>query len=322
MKYALLLAATLAVRSSFAQIPIDSEAEISIGGIKQYITVQSADTTLPLLLFLHGGPGGSVLPYARRFTDKLQQHFVVVQWDQRETGKTLELNRSPVPLTLNTFHRDTEDVIRYLLKRYKREKLYLVAHSWGTALGFHIARTSPELLYAYVPIGPMINQLESERQALSVMKANALRTGNKTHLEEIGKIHIPFENGEQLYYHRKGLLELAGDRKHLSREFVAEWATRWLDVFNEASRENLVQTLPSIECPVYFFAGRKDLQTNSRIAHEYYLMIKAPKKNFFWFDTGHSIPGAAPSRMQDIIIGRILPETLIIEKPGSLISTQ
>lgn len=322
MKYALLLAVIVTASFSFAQPAVNTEEEISIGGIKQFITVQSADSTLPLLLFLHGGPGGSVLSYADRFTNKLQQHFVVVQWDQRETGTTLELNTSPLPLTLALFQRDTEEVIRYLLNRYKQEKLYLVAHSWGTALGFHIARTHPELLHAYVPIGAMINQLESEREALSVMKAKAMGTRNLKQLEEIERIQIPFQSGEQLYYHRKWLLDLAGSRKSLSQTFVEEWATRWLHVFNEASHENLLNTLPSIECPVYFFAGRKDLQTSSSIAHRYFSMVRAPKKDFFWFDTGHSIPGAAPSRMQEIIIEKILPETYMIQKPAALISTQ
>lgn len=310
MKHIFLLVSLLTGTSCFAQRPIDAAEEIHLGGIRQFVTIHAKDTTHPILLFLHGGPGGSVMTYADRFTNRLREHFVVVQWDQRETGRTLELNTSPVPLTLDVFRKDTREIIQLLLARFGQKKLYLVGHSWGTALGFHIARAYPHLLHAYISIGPMINQLESERIALAMMKDKALENGNQKATLELGAIHIPFQNGEQLYYHRKWLLDLSGSRRTLSKRYVEQWAETWLDVFNQASMEDLPSTLPAIGCPLYIFAGKHDYQTNSSIAEQYYTMVKAPKKGFYWFDTGHSIPSAAPARMQDLIIQTILPETL------------
>lgn len=320
MKYQLLLAVLITATYCDAQTPVDREEEIFIGGIRQFIAIQSADTTLPLMLFLHGGPGGSMLSYSERFTDRLRAHFVVVQWDQRETGRTLELNSSPVDLTLAVFQRDTEELIQYLLARYKRQKLYLVGHSWGTVLGFHIARSHPELLYAFIPIGPMINQLESERMALSMMREKSF--ADSTAVGELAKVKVPFQSAEQLFYHRKWLKYLTGNRRSLSKSHVESWAATWLPVFNEASQINLIESLPEIACPVFFFVGRKDFQTSSYITAQYYSIVKAPKKDLFWFETGHAIPASAPSRMQDIIIDKILPETFIIQKPAPLISTQ
>src|SRR5687767_14404411 len=123
---------------TFAQKAIDTVSIIDIGGIRQYITIKGKDRLNPVLLFLHGGPGGSVLNYADRFTSKLQEKFVVVQWDQRETGRTLELNPSPVALTFDLFCRDTHQLITHLLGRFNHKKIYLVGHSWGTALGFQM----------------------------------------------------------------------------------------------------------------------------------------------------------------------------------------
>src|SRR5690606_15516335 len=128
----------------------------------------------------------------------------------------------------------------------------------------------PEQLYAYLPIGPMVNQLESERVALRLMKEKALQTGDKKQFDELSLVQLPFQNGEQLYYHRRWLQEFAGSRKKLSRDYVEQWATTWLAVFNEASKENQIESLPAIGCPVYFFTGRKDLQTNASIAENYY----------------------------------------------------
>jgi pimeloyl-ACP methyl ester carboxylesterase len=298
---------------------IERDEEIVIGGIRQYVTMSASDASLPLLLFLHGGPGGSVMAYADKFTDKLKDHFIVVLWDQRETGKTLKLNSSPVPLTFALFQDDTRELIDTLLKRFHREKLYLAGHSWGTALGFEMARKYPGLLYAFIAIGPMINQLESERMALTMMKDEAVKKNNRREAEELAHVRIPFENGEQLFYHRKWLLAQAGSRKNLTLAFVNEWSQTWLQIFNEASRQNLTENLPVIDCPVYFFAGKKDHQTNSAITESYYRQVTAPEKGLYWFDCAHSIPSARPQEMQRCIIDKVLPETFTGERKVSFI---
>ena len=320
MKFAFLLAILFAGVIAFAQNSIDREEVISIGGIKQYITIQGRDRSLPLLLFLHGGPGGSVMNYAERFTNDLQKHFIVIHWDQRETGRTKQLNTSPAPLSLSLFQNDTGELIDSLLRRFRRKKLYLAGHSWGTVLGFYIAQNYPEQLYAYLPIGPMINQLESEHIALGLMKEKALKDANEEGFAELSSIRIPFENGEQLFYHRKWLQNYSGSRKEVSKQYVEEWAATWLAVFNQASRINLLENLPSIQCPVYFFVGRKDLQTNATITARYYAHLTAPRKAMFWFErSGHGVPATEPDRLQRLIIEKVLPETFVIQKPGALL---
>lgn len=315
MKYLLLLASSCVAFSSVGQSSISRSERVFLNGIDQYITVKGKEESLPLLLFLHGGPGGSVLGYDEKFTSQLQEHFLVVQWDQRETGKTRELNPSPVPLSLSVFQDDTRELIEILLKRFGRDKLYLVGHSWGTFLGFQTARFNPSLLYAFVAIGPMVNQLESERIALELMKEKARQTSNQKGLDELATVRIPFENGEQLFYHRKWLLSFSGSQKKLSKPFVMSWASTWLRLYNEASKENFAETLPSIGCPVFFFAGRNDYQTNSQITEAYYNSLTAPKKEFFWFESSaHSIPSSEPERMQRIIIEKILPATFTLPK--------
>jgi pimeloyl-ACP methyl ester carboxylesterase len=296
-----------------AQKGIDTVSIIDIGGIRQYITIKGNDRLNPVLLFLHGGPGGSVLNYADRFTSRLQDKFVVVQWDQRETGRTLEFNPSPVPLTFDLFCGDTHELMTYLLGTFNHKKIYVAGHSWGTALGFQMARQYPELLYAFIAIGPMINQLESERIILEKMKDRAQQANDALALQELGKVAIPFEDGEQLYYHRKWLFAFGGQKvngRTFSPAVIKSWATRWLLTFNEASAVNLFEKLPAVQCPLYFIVGRKDYQTNSGLAHDYFNAVSAPKKQLFWIEnTGHSIPYARPAELQEIIINKIYPES-------------
>ena len=303
--------------TTYCQQSIDTLQELSIGGIRQFISIKGNNRSNPVLLFLHGGPGSSAMSYGDKFTYKLRQHFVVVQWDQRETGRTREANTSTEQLTLSLFERDTKELIDTLLKKFNQRKLYLMGHSWGTALGFQIARTYPELLHAYIPICPMIYQLQSERIILSMMKARASVTGNTKASAQLNDVKIPFENGEQLYYHRKWLQDYNRSRKKdLERIYVENWARTWLLLFNEASAINLMEAAPEIRCPVYFMLGRNDLQTNSTLAHTYYKKLVAPKKSVFWFEhSGHFVPTTEPYLLQDIIIKTVLPETFFDTAP-------
>ncbi len=296
--------------SVFSQRPIDITQILNIGGIKQFVSIKGKNRSSPLLLFLHGGPGNSVMSYAEKFTHKLQEHFVVVQWDQRESGRTLQLNSSPIPLTVDLFKNDTHDLVDALLKQFNQSKLYLVGHSWGTVLGFHMAKHYPNLLYAYIPVCPMIDQLESERIILEKMKANAEQNKNQLAINELSTIKIPFQNGEQLYFHRKWLFHYIGSKTKLSKSHVVSWSAIWLSVFNEASKDNLNESTTALQCPVYFFVGRKDFQTNSVLTESYFEKLEAPRKELFWFEhSAHSVPSSEPGLFQNIIIEKILPNT-------------
>ncbi|HKZ66540.1 MAG TPA: alpha/beta hydrolase [Chitinophagaceae bacterium] len=307
MRYFLLF--ILLSNQSFCQTPIDKTEIITIGGIKQYVRIKGKDSSKPLLLFLHGGPGSSVLNKADHMTGKLQQHFVVVHWDQRETGETLRLNKSSQPLTLRLFYNDTHDLIDSLLKRFQQPKLYLAGYSWGSGLGFYIADKYPELLHAYIAINPVINTWESEKIALELLKERMGRKAQK----ELAQVKIPFENAEQLYYHRKWLFRFDGQKfvsLTLPKSFLLAWGVTWFNVWSESCAINLFESLPAISCPVYFFAGEKDYQTNHSITQEYFNKVSAPKKDLFLFaDAGHGLPETDPGLFQDIIIDKILPET-------------
>ena len=294
--------------------PINKDEVISIGGIRQFVRFDGEDRRKPLLLFLHGGPGGSMLSYANKFTKKLQEHFVVIQWDQRETGETLKLNRplslskGPETLTVELFQNDTRQLIDTLLKRFNRKKLFLAGYSWGTYLGFQQAKNHPEQLYAYLAISPMINQWESERLVLDRMKEKAIAAKSAEELKELNTIQFPFQNGEQLYLQRKYLFRYMGMKKPIPRDYVLSWSATWLAVYNKACDENLIKALPEIDCPVFFFAGRRDYQTNFEITESYYKRLDAPLKDLFWFEhSAHTIPTTEPTLLQDTIIKKVLP---------------
>ncbi len=66
--------------------------KVEIGGIDQYIMIRGRNINNPILLFLHGGPGYSQISYARKYQEELEDGFIVVNWDQRGSGKSFSLN--------------------------------------------------------------------------------------------------------------------------------------------------------------------------------------------------------------------------------------
>jgi alpha-beta hydrolase superfamily lysophospholipase len=80
--------------------------------------------------------------------------------------------------------------------------------------------------------------------------------------------------------------------------------------FQEQPKLIFFKLFPAIKCPVYFFAGAKDYNTNSSITAEYYSKVSAPKKDLFLFnDAGHELLVTHSDGFQDMIIKKILPQT-------------
>jgi pimeloyl-ACP methyl ester carboxylesterase len=258
-----------------------SEA-IDVGGIKQWIIFEGEDSEAPVLLFLHGGPGNSAISYSNKFTYELKKNFIVVLWDQRETGQTLSLNKSPQPLTVSLFVTDAIEVIEHLLFKFDEKKIYLAGHSWGGYLGLRVAVARPDLLSVYFAISPMINQLESERLSLETMKAKATQQNNMSELNELAQVKIPFESSEQLFYHRKWLSKMMKSTTP-TRAKVDQWSATWLSLFNEGSTTNFFEFAPELKCPVYFLIGSNDYQTHFKLAESYYEKVVCKRKELYWF---------------------------------------
>ncbi|MFQ3664080.1 MAG: hypothetical protein SNJ69_17030 [Chloroflexaceae bacterium] len=64
---------------------------VTLNGSQQWISIRGKDTRKPVLLFLAGGPGGSQLATARFALGGLEDHFVVVNWDQPGAGKSFDI---------------------------------------------------------------------------------------------------------------------------------------------------------------------------------------------------------------------------------------
>ncbi|MGH8856142.1 MAG: alpha/beta fold hydrolase [Telluria sp.] len=275
-----------------------------IGGIKQFVEVKTDDPEKPVLLFLSGGPGSSMMNNADRFTSALKSKFTIVQWDQRDAGKTLKLNPSPTPPTLAQMENDTYQVVEYLRKTYRKDKIYVLGSSWGTVLGFYLVKKHPELLHAYFAVNPVVSQSASEKELLASLKQHYKDDAQAS--KELATVKIPFTVDEDLFYLRKWLFFKEGKTFATSADFkenFLKWSSRWSPVYNQVLEIDLPTSLQRVDVPTYFFVGGHDIQTSTRITEDYFMKLKAPKKKIFMFEkSGHQIHHDEPEKLQDAII--------------------
>jgi len=303
-KTALFILLLLSVFCLAQAVKVDTILTPEIGGIKQAIEIKTDDSTKPILLFLSGGPGSSMMKNADSFTHILKNKFTIVQWDQRDAGKTLALNPSPVQPSVELMGKDTYEVINFLRKQLKQEKVYLLGSSWGNALGFYIVRNHPELLHAYFAVNPVISQLASEKELLTILKNHFKE--DPVASKELASVHIPFTIDEDLFYLRKWLFYKDGKKNVTSDDFkkgFLQWSKTWSPAWNEVMKIDLPKTLKKVNCPIYFFVGKNDIQTSTAITKQYFEQVKAPKKDLFLFEnSGHQIHKDEPELFQNTIM--------------------
>jgi pimeloyl-ACP methyl ester carboxylesterase len=107
---------------------IDEGRFVRIGGIDQYITIRGDERANPVILFVHGGPGDSMVPFAPLYRP-WEKSFTVVQWDQRGVGKTFGRNgTNENPMTIERFVRDGLEVTQFLRTHLHKQRIILLAH--------------------------------------------------------------------------------------------------------------------------------------------------------------------------------------------------
>jgi pimeloyl-ACP methyl ester carboxylesterase len=144
---------------------ISEKVFVNINGVEQGMFIKSKDSNNPVLLFVHGGRGMPEYWLTQRYPIGLEDHFTVVWWEQRGAGLSYSVDIAPETMTAEQFVDDTIEVTNYLRDRFGKEKIYLMAHSWGSYIGIQAAAQEPDLYYAYIGIGQITHQIQSEQLA-------------------------------------------------------------------------------------------------------------------------------------------------------------
>jgi pimeloyl-ACP methyl ester carboxylesterase len=290
-------------------VEINSLFTSEIGRIKQVFKVITKNSSNPVLLFLNGGPLESHMLLLARLTGMLKDKYTVILWDQRGAGRTRKLNPTETIPKLNQMFTDTHEVIRLFLDIFKKEKIYLAGHSFGTVLGFNIVKTHPELLNCFFAVSPVIHAHESNKLLLEKLNEHNKIKKNKKALKELSTVQLPYTQFNDWYFYTKWCFFIEGQWFFMSRLFrlyLKSIINKRLPIMHEFENINLTESLKEIKCPVYFLLGEKDLVTSSDLAKEYFNIINASLKEIYIFPgVGHNVPLQIPKKVSDIFVDKI-----------------
>lgn len=102
-------------------------------GAEMPVWVRGNEESGVVLIWIHGGPGGSALNTVSRepyFVNVLEPQMAVAYYDQRASGNAQgKVDKST--LTIEQFVEDLNVVVEVIKKKYNHPKIFLAGHSWG-----------------------------------------------------------------------------------------------------------------------------------------------------------------------------------------------
>jgi len=132
-----------------------------------------------------GGPGGGGFATRSQF-EPLEQHFTVVSWDEPGTGKSI----GAVPLdqlTKERFVQDGRALTELLRQRFGQQRIYLYGVSWSRILGIWLIQQYPQLYYAFVSSGQMVNTTENDQLGYRLALDYSRQRGDQ---RTVAKLHV------------------------------------------------------------------------------------------------------------------------------------
>lgn len=305
---------------------LSEKIHVAINGAQQGMFVESRDTTNPVLLFLHGGPGMPTHFLANRYPTGLEEDFTVVWWEQSGAGLSYAA-ASPETLTVEQLISDTIAVTNYLRNRFGQEKIYLMGHSWGSFLGIQVAARAPELYHAYIGVGQVSYQLKSEMLAYDYMLEQYKQHGNTRMVRRLEAAPVTLNDPLPVSYdllrdgamHSLGIGTTRDMKSVITGIFLPSWFAReytlgekidlWRGKFRSKAilwdafiGTDLNKQVTALALPLYFLHGQYDYTASYAAAKAYFQSLNAPLKGFYTFEnSAHSPMHEEPLRLRQIL---------------------
>jgi pimeloyl-ACP methyl ester carboxylesterase len=281
---------------------------ITLNGTKQFVTIRATNEHNPILLWLHGGPGNVAMPLYMHYGAALEQHFTVVYWDQRGSGKSYSSRLDPASMTLSQFVDDAHALTSWLKKRFHQDKIFLVGHSWGGFLGFHVIDKYPTDYYALVAVSPITDGPRSEQLSYAFALEQAQQRQDTAALRTLQRIGPPvkgrYQGGFEATLQERNLIQQYGGdyhqnlggafyrilRRSTEYHLLDYLKTRQIARLNAPmdqaiwSTIDLKHQIPVVQVPVYFCLGRYDTHLPASVAADYSASLTAPSKEVIWFE--------------------------------------
>ncbi|MGL1889633.1 MAG: alpha/beta hydrolase [Reichenbachiella sp.] len=304
------------------------DMNVPIGGVSQNLLIRGESKGNPILLILHGGPGSSYDAFAHAFQSDLEKEFVVVHWSQRGAGKSYHWNISNESMNLDQMISDGKEVMDYLCHTYQKEKVYLLGHSWGTALGTYMARDFPDKVHAYIGAAQIVDLLEQEKASYDYTLAQAKSRNDVEAQEELAEIGRPpyrdLMNGMMVkvnYFTKfEGYMDGMTNQELIIDAIMESPEYNGMDIMqllygmlyslknmlgnagDEVWEISPMKYANEFEVPVYIIQGQKDHMVQNHLVHQYFEILQAPNKELLEMDAGHMMFFEQPELFCQMII--------------------
>ncbi|MFI5697370.1 alpha/beta fold hydrolase [Kribbella sp. NPDC051586] len=302
---------------------VQESYELKAGGIDHCVYARGQDRSNPVIFFVHGGPASPLAPAAWEFQRPVEEYFTVVTYDQRAAGRTLRaVDPSTISdtLTVAQYAADAIELAEQVKERYGVEKLILLGHSWGSIVAMQAALTRPDLFYAYVGIGQIVDGRANEGLCFEYAMQQAREHNHTEALEQLASIApYPGEGpvtreriiiARQWAQYRGGLSAYREDSLYyfqaplLSPEYTVE-ESETIGEGNEFTLGRVLDEMLTIDysgvtefpIPVLMFFGRHDYTTPTKPVEAWLEAVEAPYKQAIWFEhSAHLAPWEEPGK--------------------------
>ena len=314
---------------------LDDKLFINVNGDKQHLHIRSNKPNSDILLFVHGGPGvcdrSWVMPKQSKY---LADYFVMVCWDQRMSGKSYNSANKDKELTIKQMIDDLHEVIAYLKKRFNKEKIILVGHSWGSILGVEYITKYPEDIKSYVGMGQFVNGVINEKMSYDFVRDYAYKHHDTKAIKDLEKIGDPVEGLykggiDDLMVQRNYMTKYGGgcykEKENIFKSVLIPFITSgeyniFTDLYKYAKGSfycleklwpevvslKFDKNVKEIKVPVYLFQGDHDQNTPTVLAKAWFDALEAPYKEYVPFhESAHS-----PIKEENELWGKTLVEKL------------
>ncbi|WP_108995556.1 alpha/beta fold hydrolase [Paenibacillus agaridevorans] len=283
--------------------------QVKLNGAWHEIMIRGADRNNPIVIFVHGGPGCSEIPYVRKYQERLEKQFTIVHYDQRGSGKSHRFGEDYSDVTAGLLVEDLFSLTDYVADRLGQSKVILIGHSYGTYLGLQAVAASPEKFAAYIGIGQVANHHVSELDSFAFALGQATEADDKSDIRQLEGMRENIEAGRDITPRsliRKygGAARLIDDNRDYVEGFLMNREYNLLDVIryargiavtqdrllNEESMRPITSLVKKLELPVYFVMGAHDYMTSTKAAKAYFEELDAPDKTFIVYEHSAHYP--------------------------------
>ena len=283
-------------------------AELAYVG-KTGLMIRGARTGAPVLLFVPGWPGGSELGPMRTRLSALEQRFVVVTMDRRGGGRSFGALDPTPTFTIENEMRNVVAVADYLKERFRRDRIYLVAHATGTVGAALAVQEEPADFAAYVGVAQMADPTTADRAQYADTLARARAAGDQRLVARLTAVgpppyrniygYEPMLRAEDEIF-GSGTVDgveaglRAPELSPLDRLHAVSGPLDSFDTYYPQLRTvDFKSQVPALGVPVYFVDGEREVPARSDDLRQWFAALQAPRKEIV------TLPGAGHRAMFD-----------------------